>query len=116
MSGTHSNNMNIDYLTLFIIGFLGGFSHCIGMCGGIVLTYTLKVQENDPVEHPSKWQMIKPHLLYNGGRILTYTFLESVLPIAVYQRFVLLMKARLLEIHSIDKTGQCETYLSLFLR
>lgn len=70
--------MNIEFFAVFLIGFLGGFSHCIGMCGGIVLTYTLKVQENDPIEHPSKWQMIKPHLLYNGGRILTYTFLGEL--------------------------------------
>jgi hypothetical protein len=70
--------MHIEFLALFLIGFLGGFSHCIGMCGGIVLTYTLKVQENDPLAKPSRWQIIKPHLLYNGGRILTYTFLGEI--------------------------------------
>ena len=70
--------MQIELLTLFLIGFLGGFSHCIGMCGGIVLTYTLKVNENDPLIKPSKWQLIKPHLLYNTGRIITYTFLGEI--------------------------------------
>ena len=70
--------MHIEFLTLFLIGFLGGFSHCIGMCGGIVLTYTLKIQENDPLVKPSKWQLIKPHLLYNTGRIITYTFLGEI--------------------------------------
>ena len=70
--------MNIDFIALFLIGFLGGFSHCIGMCGGIVLTYTLKVGDNDPILKPSKWQTIKPHVLYNGGRILTYTFLGEI--------------------------------------
>jgi sulfite exporter TauE/SafE len=70
--------MDIDLITLFLIGFLGGFSHCIGMCGGIVLTYTLKIQENDPPIKISKWQMMKPHFLYNFGRIITYTFLGEV--------------------------------------
>ena len=70
--------MNFDLITMFIIGFLGGFSHCIGMCGGIVLTYTLKVQENDPLDKASKWQLLKPHLLYNSGRVLTYTFLGEL--------------------------------------
>jgi sulfite exporter TauE/SafE len=70
--------MQLELLTLFIIGFLGGFSHCIGMCGGIVLTYTLKIQENDPPVKATKWQMMKPHLLYNFGRIITYTFLGEI--------------------------------------
>lgn len=70
--------MHIEFITLFLIGFLGGFSHCIGMCGGIVLTYTLKIEENDPLVKPSKWQLIKPHLLYNSGRIITYTFLGEI--------------------------------------
>ncbi len=70
--------MYLDLTSIFLIGFFGGFSHCIGMCGGIVLTYTLKIQENDPIEKPSKWQTIKPHLLYNGGRVLTYTFLGEI--------------------------------------
>jgi sulfite exporter TauE/SafE len=70
--------MNIDFIALFLIGFLGGFSHCIGMCGGIVLTYTLKVEDNDPLLKPSRWQTIKPHVLYNSGRILTYTFLGEI--------------------------------------
>jgi sulfite exporter TauE/SafE len=70
--------MEIEFLALFLIGFLGGFSHCIGMCGGIVLTYTLKVSENDPVILPSRWQSLKPHLLYNTGRVLTYTVLGEI--------------------------------------
>lgn len=70
--------MNLDLIAVFLIGFLGGFSHCIGMCGGFVLTYTLKVQENDPVKYHSKWQTLQPHLLYNFGRIFTYTILGEI--------------------------------------
>jgi sulfite exporter TauE/SafE len=70
--------MEIEFFTIFFVGFLGGFGHCIGMCGGIVLTYTLKIEENDPLSKPSYWQRIKPQLLYNLGRITTYTFLGQI--------------------------------------
>ena len=70
--------MQIELLTLFIIGFLGGFGHCIGMCGGIVLTYTMKIEENDPLANPTWWQTVKPHLIYNLGRLTTYTVLGQI--------------------------------------
>ena len=70
--------MNIDYLTLFLIGFLGGFSHCIGMCGGFVVTYTLKIAENEPLSNLSYFQKLIPHFFYNTGRLLTYTILGEI--------------------------------------
>lgn len=70
--------MNIDYLTLFLIGFLGGFSHCIGMCGGFVVTYTIKIAENEPQTDLSYFQKIIPHFLYSTGRLLTYTILGEL--------------------------------------
>ena len=70
--------MNIDFLALFLIGFFGGFSHCIGMCGGFVATYTFKIAENDPTPNDSYFQRLVPHLLYNSGRLLTYTILGEI--------------------------------------
>jgi uncharacterized protein len=70
--------MQIDIYAVFLIGLLGGFSHCIGMCGGFVLTYTLKLSENAVVSKPNTWQQIYPHLLYNSGRVLTYTLLGEI--------------------------------------
>lgn len=70
--------MNIDFLALFLIGFFGGFSHCMGMCGGFVATYTFKIAENDPSLHNSYFQKLLPHLLYNSGRLLTYTILGEI--------------------------------------
>ncbi len=70
--------MTVDYLTVFLIGFFGGFSHCIGMCGGFVMTYTLRIRENEPHLKESWWHKLKPHLLYNSGRVLTYTFLGEI--------------------------------------
>lgn len=61
------------------MGLAGGFSHCVGMCGGFVLTYSLKVNENDFIEHPTFWQRLSPHLLYGSGRILSYMLIGNIL-------------------------------------
>ena len=50
----------------FIVGLLGSF-HCLGMCGPLVLAL--------PVHSNNKIQAITGRLLYNGGRILTYSLL-----------------------------------------
>lgn len=49
----------------FIIGLLGSL-HCVGMCGPIALAL--------PIVGNSKAALIVSRLLYNFGRILTYTF------------------------------------------
>ena len=53
-------------LAAISLGFLGSF-HCIGMCGPIALTI--------PLNRNSWFSMISGTLIYNTGRILTYTFL-----------------------------------------
>jgi len=70
--------MQLDLAAVFMIGLLGGFSHCIGMCGPFVMTYTLKLSENSAVVKPHFWQQFYPHLLYNSGRVLTYIFLGQL--------------------------------------
>ncbi len=62
-----------------MIGLFGGFGHCIGMCGGFVLTYTLKINENDFIEKPNWWQRLSPHILYSTGRILSYMIIGNLL-------------------------------------
>jgi sulfite exporter TauE/SafE len=64
--------MSIDLFALLAIGFTVGFGHCVGMCGGFVLSYTLKVNQNDFIEKPTLIQSLLPHLLYNSGRTLAY--------------------------------------------
>ncbi len=70
--------MQVDFLAVFLIGLIGGFSHCLGMCGGFVLTYSIKISENDSNKNNTVWQKVYPHLLYSGGRIITYTFLGEI--------------------------------------
>jgi len=58
------------YLIFLTTGFTVGFGHCIGMCGPIVVSLSLNLKGHNPVV---------PHLLYNFGRVLTYTLLGGVM-------------------------------------
>ena len=58
------------YLEIFLIGLLGS-AHCIGMCGGFVAMYSLK----KPTTRPA----LPYHVLYNLGRISTYSVLGGIL-------------------------------------
>jgi len=53
-------------LILFASGLLGGFGHCLGMCGPVVAAVSLS--RNGP-------RSTAPHLLYHLGRITTYSLL-----------------------------------------
>jgi sulfite exporter TauE/SafE len=62
-------NTNSVYFLLFASGFLGGFGHCIGMCGPIVASYCMAVKKRG----------VLAHLLFNYGRITTYTILGGIM-------------------------------------
>ncbi len=56
------------YAVVFLTGLGGGFGHCIGMCGPLVATYSMKMSR----------PALLPHLIYNTGRVFTYTFLGAL--------------------------------------
>jgi uncharacterized protein len=58
------------YLTFLTTGFIVGFGHCIGMCGPIVVSFSLNLK--------TKGVMV-PNLLYHAGRISTYAVLGGVM-------------------------------------
>ena len=64
----------INIIWIIGIAFLGSFSHCIGMCGGIIIAYS-STKIDDRWEKPK--QAIA-HLLYSMGRIFTYTILGGM--------------------------------------
>ncbi len=68
--------MSVDLTMIFLFGLTVGFGHCIGMCGGFVATYSLKVRKPEGRLKWLKW--IAPHLLYSAGRITTYSFLGGL--------------------------------------
>lgn len=61
----------VSYLILFIIGILTSF-HCIGMCGGIMFTQTLKANGN------TKKDKVLPAIEYNLGRVVSYTLIGGI--------------------------------------
>jgi hypothetical protein len=52
-------------------GVLGGFGHCIGMCGPLVASYSFSDRPPGP--------QLLPHLLYNAGRITTYSAIGGLM-------------------------------------
>jgi sulfite exporter TauE/SafE len=63
--------------TIFLLylssGFTIGFGHCIGMCGPIVVSFTLNLKERS---------ILVPQLLYHLGRIITYAILGGIVAVA----------------------------------
>lgn len=62
---------NASYAVLFVVGVLTSI-HCVGMCGGIMLSQSLSK------ESKNKLEAIKPALLYNIGRVVSYTILGGI--------------------------------------
>jgi sulfite exporter TauE/SafE/copper chaperone CopZ len=77
---------SMGYGLIFIVGLLTSL-HCIAMCGGIVLSQGIKRQEGGgaadaAVTTPSLPSGLKerllPSLLYNGGRVVSYTIIGGI--------------------------------------
>jgi len=58
-------------ILMFTSGLLGGFGHCLGMCGPVVASYSIIIRSKS----------IVPYILYNVGRISTYTLLGGIIGI-----------------------------------
>lgn len=54
---------------MFVTGLTGGFGHCLGMCGPVVAAYSVALPRKSTL----------PHVLYNLGRITTYSLLGSAM-------------------------------------
>lgn len=94
------------YILMFTSGLFGGFGHCLGMCGPLVASYSVAF----------KGKNLVPHILYNLGRISTYTLLGglvgmtgSFLGIAVhiqgFQRFIMIIAGILIVLMGIGLAG-----------
>lgn len=65
---------SVGYGMLFVVGLLTSL-HCIAMCGGINLSQSVSYQ---PSENESKFAKFKPSLLYNLGRVISYTIIGGI--------------------------------------
>ncbi|EKQ51922.1 sulfite exporter TauE/SafE family protein, partial [Clostridium sp. Maddingley MBC34-26] len=67
---------NASYVVLFVVGMLTSI-HCVGMCGGIMLTQSLS--SNSIVnEKQNKFKTLMPSILYNMGRVTSYTIIGGI--------------------------------------
>lgn len=63
---------NASYAVLFVVGILTSI-HCVGMCGGIMISQSITKESNN------KFDAIMPALLYNLGRVVSYTILGGII-------------------------------------
>lgn len=64
----------IEFTAITTFALLGSIGHCIGMCGGFIVTYTtakIKPEYN-------RFTQSTYHLFYNLGRVSTYTVLGAL--------------------------------------
>ncbi|MBF0443948.1 MAG: sulfite exporter TauE/SafE family protein [Magnetococcales bacterium] len=60
-----------DLWLTFLTALLAS-GHCIGMCGGMVAAYSLKLPKNSGIS------LFMPHMLYGLGRVSTYILLGAL--------------------------------------
>jgi sulfite exporter TauE/SafE len=75
-SSLRLNNVETGYLLSLTTGFIGGFGHCIGMCGPLVASFTLTAP---PVVARPALRGLFPNVLYNLGRVTTYGFIGGIM-------------------------------------
>jgi sulfite exporter TauE/SafE/plastocyanin domain-containing protein/copper chaperone CopZ len=72
---------SIGYGMLFVIGLLTSV-HCVAMCGGIALSQSLGLGGASPAgvttTRSERLERLGPGLLYNGGRVLSYTIVGGI--------------------------------------
>ncbi len=69
-----------DFLAPFFIGFVGSL-HCLGMCGPLIMAYSLHIRGDGPAPSPvaALWSRgISHHLAFHAGRIFTYGLLGGL--------------------------------------
>ena len=68
----HGGRVTDAVAMAFVTGLLGGFGHCIGMCGPLVGSFALATGALGPR------RSLAGQLAYHGGRITTYAVLGAV--------------------------------------
>jgi uncharacterized protein len=73
--------MNIDLLAPFLIGLLGSL-HCLGMCGPLVMAYSVHLKSSEFQAVGSEYapwvRGFLHHLAYHSGRLITYGILGAL--------------------------------------
>lgn len=65
---------SLELLAILAFGFFGSLGHCVGMCGGFIVSYTTAKMDAGS----SKIVQARGHAFYNLGRISSYTLLGAL--------------------------------------
>ncbi|HEX2947912.1 MAG TPA: sulfite exporter TauE/SafE family protein [Clostridia bacterium] len=68
-------NQNMGYGILFVVGLITSL-HCVAMCGGINLSQCVSYRQDSG--DAGRLAKVKPSLLYNTGRVISYTILGGI--------------------------------------
>lgn len=64
----------IEFAAIISFALLSSLGHCVGMCGGFIVTYTTaKINQS-----MTKGVQAFAHLFYNSGRVVTYTIIGAL--------------------------------------
>ncbi|MBI5583146.1 MAG: sulfite exporter TauE/SafE family protein [Deltaproteobacteria bacterium] len=73
--------MSLELLAPFLIGLFGSL-HCLGMCGSLILAYSLHIKSPEvravSAGRPPWIKGLFHHLAYHSGRLLTYGLLGAL--------------------------------------
>ena len=64
-------------LVVLLIGLTAGFSTCMALIGGLVLGVSARFSKKNP--QATSIEKFKPHLFFNGGRIISYIIFGAVI-------------------------------------
>jgi uncharacterized protein len=64
----------LDLWLMVLLGFLGSFGHCIGMCGPLSVAFSLSQHSTTPT---TVWRSLWFHTFLNLGRITSYTLVGA---------------------------------------
>lgn len=83
IKGTSGIKLHLPTLTgsaslvaVLIFGLLTSI-HCVGMCGGLMLTQCVKNDDRD--DQRTRREILEPPVLYNLGRVISYTVVGAVI-------------------------------------
>lgn len=76
LTSSTSNSSSTGTMAL-LVGLTAGFSTCMALIGGLVISVAAKYAENHPTE--TAFQKFRPHLFFNAGRIVSFVVFGAVI-------------------------------------
>ena len=76
LTSSTSNSSSTGTMAL-LVGLTAGFSTCMALIGGLVISVAAKYAENHPTE--TALQKFRPHLFFNAGRIVSFIAFGAII-------------------------------------